>query len=347
VAAAEQKTSNIYAFISHNRRGSFCICSFFHFTIATMASPAGNAKKRKGKNTDFYESHFFDTGKCYEVNGKVYDAVPLLQCRYCKSNFEKLESEVKLQRAAPKELRKELTLCENHLKGCRHYKDAASVAVGAESSAGTPASAARVSNTNFQERHILEFGLTIQHRNTERKVDSVRCEFCQHFGREAKPDAVRATRKSVSFFTPPFRRESYISHVESQHPAKWEEYQQLSPQQQLAFFGQTANLTFFGEQAAIANSTTQNPEHTLVQQYEESANEAKKELERLKLANAELRKKLRKCEEKLHVNEMFSIHDKTKIENLEKEKAQLEEINRILKGSSDDESTNDLEIEEL
>jgi hypothetical protein len=194
--------------------------------------------------------------------------------------------------------------------------------------------------TNFQERHILEFGLTIQHRNEERKVDSVRCEFCQHFGREAKPDAARAIKKSVSFFKPPYRRESYIGHLENQHPAKWQEYQQLSSQQQLTFFGPTANLTFFGQQTAIANTTTLSPEHTLVQQYRESANEAKKEWERLELMNAELKKKLRKCQEKLHVNEMFSIHDKTKIENLEKEKAQLEEINRMLKGSSDDESTN-------
>ena len=200
--------------------------------------------------------------------------------------------------------------------------------------------------TNFQERHILEFGLTIQHRNEERRVDSVRCEFCQHFGREAKPDAVRAI-KTVSFFKPPYRRESYVLHVESQHPAKWQEYQQLSPQQQLTFFGQTANLTFFGQQTAIANTTTQSPEHTLFQQYRESANEAKKEWERLKLANAELQKKLRKCQEKLRVNEMFSIHDKTKIENLEKEKAQLEEINRMLRGNSDDESTHNREIEEL
>jgi hypothetical protein len=200
--------------------------------------------------------------------------------------------------------------------------------------------------TNFQVRHIFEFGLTIQHRNEERKVDSVRCEFCQHFGREAKPDAVRAIRKAVAFFKPPYRREAYVSHVESQHPSKWEEYQQLSAQQQLAFFGQTANPTFFGQTTAIA-TTTPSPEHTLVQQYRESASEAKKECERLKLANEMLKKKLRKCQEKLHVNEMFSIHDKTKIENLEKEKAQLEEINRMLKGDSDDESTNDLEIEEL
>jgi hypothetical protein len=67
-------------------------------------------------------------------------------------------------------------------------------------------------------------------------------------------------------------------------------------------FGQTANLTFFGQQTAITNSAglTQSPEHTLVQQYKESTNEAKREWERLKLANAELKKKLRKCQEKLH-----------------------------------------------
>jgi hypothetical protein len=202
--------------------------------------------------------------------------------------------------------------------------------------------------TAFQERHIYEFGLTIQHRNADRKVDSVRCEFCQHFGREAKPDAIKKMRKTVAFFTPPYRREAYIGHVESQHPAKWAEYQQLSAQDQLAFFGETGNVTFLAQTTAIANNgITASPEHTLVNQYRESASEATKELERLKVANEMLKKKLRKCQDKLHVNEMFSIHDKTKIENLEKEKSQLEEINQMLKGDSDDESINDREIEKL
>jgi hypothetical protein len=40
---------------------------------------------------------------------------------------------------------------------------------------------------------------------------------------------------------------------------------------------------------------------------------------------------------------LCSAHDQTKIENLEKEKAQLEELNRMLKGSSDDDSTSDLD----
>jgi hypothetical protein len=211
-----------------------------------------NTKKRKGKNTDFYESHFIETGNYYQVNGKVYDAVPLLQCRYCKSNFEKLQTELSeedqsstfhVELKPPKELRKELTLCENHLRGCYHYKEA--------------------------------------------------------------------------------------------------ESQQLPQQQQLTtFFGQTANTT------AIA-ATLPSPEQTLVQQYKESASEAKKELELMKVAYELLKKKLRKCQDKLRVNEMFSMHDKTQIENLEKEKAQLKEINQMLKGDSDDESTNDRDVEEL
>jgi hypothetical protein len=239
-------------FFSHNRRRiSSC------FKLATMAP--SNVKKRRGKNTDFFESHFFDTGKYYEVNGKVYDAVPLLQCRYCKANFEKLQTalrekdqstfgvELEPEPAAPKELRKELTLCENHLKGCCHYIEA-----------------------------------------------------------------------------------------ESQQPLR---------QQQLAFFGQTANPTFPAQTTAIA--ATSPSAVTLVQQYKESASEAKKELEQMKVAYDLLKKKLRKCQDKLHVNEMFSNHDKTQIENLEKEKAQLVEINQMLKGNSDDESTNDREIEDL
>jgi hypothetical protein len=163
--------------------------------------------------------------------------------------------------------------------------------------------------STFQEHHTAEFGLTIQHRNDDQKVDSVRCDFCQYFGREAKPGASRAVRTKVRLFTPPYRRECYVAHIESQHPAKWQEYQQLTAQQQLTFFGQTANI---------------------------NTNE---EYERLKSETEMLKKKLRKCQEKLRVKEMFSKHDKTKIENLEKEKAQLEELNLMLKGSSDDDST--------
>jgi hypothetical protein len=175
----------------------------------------------------------------------------------------------------------------------------------------------------FQERHTLEFGLTIQHRNNvDRKVDSVRCEFCQHFGREAKSDAIRAVRTTVHLFTPPYRRGSYVIHLESQHPVKWEEYQQLSVVEQMTFFGPTTDNT------GIVDAHT------------------KEECERLKLENEMWKKKLRKCQNKLCVKEMYAKHDKTKIENLEKEKAQLEDINMMLKGAdnSDDDSTSDLDV---
>jgi hypothetical protein len=176
--------------------------------------------------------------------------------------------------------------------------------------------------TKFQERHVLEFGLTIQHRNVDRQVDSVRCEFCQHFGRE-----------SVTFFTSPFRRGSYVLHLEGQHPAKWQEYQQLAPQQQLTFFVETAMLVH-GE------PTTPSPEYTaiqkLVQQYKETAVHANKEGKKLQLENDVLEKKLKKCRQKLTINEMFAAHDKTKIENLEQETNQLEELNKMLQGKSTD-----------
>lgn len=108
-----------------------------------------------------------------------------------------------------------------------------------------------------------------------------------------------------------------------------------------------ANPTFFGQTTIAKTVTQQSPEHTLIQQYRESEKEAKKECERLKLANGVLMKKLSKCQKLLHVNEMFSAHDKIKIENLEQEKAQLGELNRMLKGSSDDANTNDLDAGEL
>jgi hypothetical protein len=81
---------------------------------------------------------------------------------------------------------------------------------------------------------------------------------------------------------------------------------------------------------------------TLLQQYKDAEDEAKKECERLKSENELSEKKLRKCQEKLRMTELFSKHDKTKIENLEKERDQLEELNRLLKARSDDDSVSDL-----
>jgi uncharacterized protein (DUF4415 family) len=220
--------------------------------------------------------------------------------------------------------------------------------------------------TKFQERHVLEFGLTVQHRDVDRQVDSVRCEFCQHFGRERKPDALKAVRKSVTFFTPPYRRGSYVLHLEGQHPAKWEEYQQLAPQQQLTFFVETAmvNNTDADADANTDTDTTneptqQSPEYTatqkMVQQYKETAAaqaHANKEGTKLKLENDLLQKKLRKCQQKLKVGALFAAHDRTQIENLEQEKGQLQELNKMLqetKSDDDDGSANDLglDIEEL
>jgi hypothetical protein len=196
--------------------------------------------------------------------------------------------------------------------------------------------------TKFQERHVLEFGLTIQHRDVDRQVDSVRCEFCQQFGREAKPDAIRAARKSVTFFSSPFRRGAYIVHLEGQHPAKWQEYQQLAPQQQLTFFVETAIVN---KTNTTATTQQQSPEYTaiqkMLQQYKETANAANKEGKKLQAENEMLEKQLRKCQKQLGMNEMFAAHDKTKIENLLKEKGQLEELNKMLQGKSNDGHDND------
>jgi hypothetical protein len=81
----------------------------------------------------------------------------------------------------------------------------------------------------------------------------------------------------------------------------------------------------------------------MVQQYKETAEEAKQECEKMKSEKREWEEKFHKSQEKLHIRELFAKHDKTKIENLEKEKAQLEELNKILKGSSDEDSTGDLD----
>jgi hypothetical protein len=174
-------------------------------------------------------------------------------------------------------------------------------------------------------------------------VDSVRCEFCQQFGREAKPDAIRAARKSVTFFSSPFRRGAYIVHLEGQHPAKWQEYQQLAPQQQLTFFVETAMVN--NTNTATAATQQQSPEYTaiqkVVQQYKETANAAKKAGKKLQAENELLEKQLRKCQKQLGMNEMFAAHDKTKIENLLKEKGQLEELNKMVQGKSNNDNDND------
>jgi hypothetical protein len=204
--------------------------------------------------------------------------------------------------------------------------------------------------TKFQERHVLEFGLTIQHRDVDRQVDSVRCEFCQHFGRELKPDAWKAVRKSVIFFKSPFRRGQYVIHLEGQHPVKWQEYQQLAPQQQLTFFVESAMVNHTAHATnTVTTQQQQPPEYTaeyteiqkLVQQYKETATTANKEGKKLRSENELLEKQLRKCQKQVDLNKMFVQHDKTKIENLLKEKGQLEELNKMLQGTSNANDHND------
>jgi hypothetical protein len=96
----------------------------------------------------------------------------------------------------------------------------------------------------FQERHVLEFGLQIQHRNVAGDVDSVRCDFCQYFGRETKPGCKRNRMTSVHSWTPSYRRENYISHHKSQHPEKWADYKAFvrTAAEKATFFGQTAHV---------------------------------------------------------------------------------------------------------
>lgn len=83
--------------------------------------------------------------------------------------------------------------------------------------------------TQFKEKHILEFGLKITARNPNNStITTVACLFCITFGKEQKDSAARKQTVNVKYWKEgTFRSDYYSSHLVTQHPQKWAEYQNI------------------------------------------------------------------------------------------------------------------------
>lgn len=84
--------------------------------------------------------------------------------------------------------------------------------------------------SEFNEKHVNEYGLKITARDANTKrVSSVACLFCIAFGREdSATDRQRKKTSNTKYWDEnSFRSDYYLAHMKSQHPLKWNEYQQL------------------------------------------------------------------------------------------------------------------------
>uniref|UniRef100_A0AAV1VA68 Uncharacterized protein n=1 Tax=Peronospora matthiolae TaxID=2874970 RepID=A0AAV1VA68_9STRA len=77
----------------------------------------------------------------------------------------------------------------------------------------------------FQPKYGVELGLRVRTRDpATNEVNSATCMFCQLFGRENKPGALRRPTGKVAVFKPPFRKDAIQFHHVGQHATRWAEY---------------------------------------------------------------------------------------------------------------------------
>ncbi|KAG3035039.1 hypothetical protein PC128_g232 [Phytophthora cactorum] len=93
----------------------------------------------------------------------------------------------------------------------------------------------------FLEAHEYMYGVRVVERDpVSREVTSVLCMFCAAFGREDDPlPSLRRrarTQKPKYWGGPTFRTDNYKSHFKKQHPIRWEQYQDLPPEQKQRYF---------------------------------------------------------------------------------------------------------------
>ena len=84
----------------------------------------------------------------------------------------------------------------------------------------------------------MEYGLEIASRDVNKEVESVRCKFCVTFGKESSSSSSARKRKvsgTVKYFTKPFRKDNYTSHLKV-HSEKFAEYNALSNEEKKEFF---------------------------------------------------------------------------------------------------------------
>ncbi|RLN02526.1 hypothetical protein BBO99_00002963 [Phytophthora kernoviae] len=84
----------------------------------------------------------------------------------------------------------------------------------------------------FLKSHELKFGLEPVARDVATgDVTLVVCRFCQHFGREQRPEKKRRSTKNVKYFRSSFRTDQYQQHHELSHGQTWARYQASSDEE--------------------------------------------------------------------------------------------------------------------
>ena len=81
--------------------------------------------------------------------------------------------------------------------------------------------------TPFQTSWPLSYGIEVSERDAKTKeVKSALCRFCKYFGRKPAYDENRKRKPTTKakFFSPPWRTDTIIQHLEDQHPDEWNEY---------------------------------------------------------------------------------------------------------------------------
>lgn len=113
---------------------------------------------------------------------------------------------------------------------------------------------------NFNEKHVIQYGLRISSRDATGRVESVSCQFCVNFGREKKAGAKRnvtTTNKMWSYGS--FRVDNFADHLKDQHPVKYAEYNLLDRTEKLKFFEcktQTSSLQRYFSNNSIQYTIT-------------------------------------------------------------------------------------------
>lgn len=98
----------------------------------------------------------------------------------------------------------------------------------------------------WKKGNEILFGVTVAERSPSERAEvvSVKCLFCEYFGREVVPKGPaagggsrkRSRSKTVKYFRAPFRVDNMRLHHDAQHKEKWCEYKTLSDDEKKVFF---------------------------------------------------------------------------------------------------------------
>ncbi|RLN70975.1 hypothetical protein BBJ28_00014599 [Nothophytophthora sp. Chile5] len=121
-------------------------------------------------------------------------------------------------------------------KNAKGGENREAVAVGNDS-APTEKPVNRKRFLRFLKAHELKFALEpVARDECSGEVTLVVCRFCQHFGREQRPDKQRRSTKNLKYFRNSFRTDQYQQHHELSHGETWARYQACTDEEKRAFF---------------------------------------------------------------------------------------------------------------